>query len=258
MADIALRPRSATELVDAAFQLYRRDPLQFMVGLGVIYIPWLIVVVVFRLGVELTDVTTDNLMAVELRLLGFALGTLLLYTIGVGVTTVMADDVYFGRPANVGRALARVASRFVPMIVAMIAEGVMLFIGFLLFLLPSVYVYARFVSIKQAVLLENAGALSALRRSSFLTVDHKGHVLSTMGLVGLLNIAVGVGVSVVAQMVGSHALGLVITTLVNVVIYPLVGITETLVYYDLRIRREGFDIEYLAAPSSPPAAEPVA
>ena len=42
MSDIALRPRSATELVDAAFQLYRRQPLQFIVGLGLIYVPWML------------------------------------------------------------------------------------------------------------------------------------------------------------------------------------------------------------------------
>ena len=51
MADLGLRPRSATELVDAAFQVYRRAPLQFMVALAVVYVPWLVLQLVF--GVEL-------------------------------------------------------------------------------------------------------------------------------------------------------------------------------------------------------------
>ena len=44
MSDIALRPRSPTELVDAAFQLYRRDPLPFITGLASVYVPWLLII----------------------------------------------------------------------------------------------------------------------------------------------------------------------------------------------------------------------
>ena len=43
MTDLGLRPRKATELVDAAFQLYRREPLQFIIALGIVYIPWMII-----------------------------------------------------------------------------------------------------------------------------------------------------------------------------------------------------------------------
>jgi len=34
---------------------------------------------------------------------------------------------------------------------------------------------------------------------------------------------------------------------VAVVLYPLFALSETLLYYDARIRKEGFDVEYLAA-----------
>ena len=40
---LPLRPRSATEIVDAALQLYRRDPLTYLVVSAVCYIPILIV-----------------------------------------------------------------------------------------------------------------------------------------------------------------------------------------------------------------------
>jgi hypothetical protein len=35
--------------------------------------------------------------------------------------------------------------------------------------------------------------------------------------------------------------------------YPLLGIAETLIYYDVRIRKEGFDIEMMAAQAAEPA-----
>jgi hypothetical protein len=46
-------------------------------------------------------------------------------------------------------------------------------------------------------------------------------------------------------------------TAVHVVIYPFFGIAETLLYYDIRIRKEGFDVEYLARSNPPvPADQP--
>ena len=38
----------------------------------------------------------------------------------------------------------------------------------------------------------------------------------------------------------------VASTLVSIIVYPIVGISDALIYYDARIRREGFDIEMMA------------
>ena len=40
---------------------------------------------------------------------------------------------------------------------------------------------------------------------------------------------------------------LLVTTLATILLYPLIPVTEMLVYYDLRIRVEGYDVEVLAA-----------
>ena len=47
MTDLVLRPRSATELIDAAFQVYRRAPVPFMVAMALIYVPWLAIRLIF-------------------------------------------------------------------------------------------------------------------------------------------------------------------------------------------------------------------
>jgi hypothetical protein len=68
MTDLALRPRSATELVDATFQVFRRAPVQFIVAAALVYVPWLVIQLTFRL--EITgdripglDVLVANLIA---------------------------------------------------------------------------------------------------------------------------------------------------------------------------------------------------
>ena len=57
-------------------------------------------------------------------------------------------------------------------------------------------------------------------------------------------------VGVIPQQIVQH----VLSTLISIVVYPLVGITDALLYYDARIRREGFDIEMMAGATAPPAA----
>src|SRR5262249_29892201 len=63
MSDLVLRPRSATELIDAAFQVYRRAPVPFMVAMALIYVPWLALRLIFSLNVpETPDQITPGAM----------------------------------------------------------------------------------------------------------------------------------------------------------------------------------------------------
>ena len=46
----------------------------------------------------------------------------------------------------------------------------------------------------------------------------------------------------------------IVSTLVAVVIYPIVGIAEVVLYYDARVRQEGYDIEVMTASLEPAPA----
>ena len=51
-----------------------------------------------------------------------------------------------------------------------------------------------------------------------------------------------------------------LTQIVQILLYPVLAVTVTLLYYDLRIRKEGFDIEMMASElggRAPAAAPPV-
>lgn len=258
MSDIALRPRSATELVDAAFQLYRRQPLQFIVGLGLIYVPWMLLLASLGLQGRLQAGANGqpNLDLVFTILLVSGFGGIFIYTLAGGITTVLANDVYFGREADIGKAYKLVVVSFVSLLLTLLLVTILGAIGFVLLFIPGLYVFARLFAVKQVILLEGGNTNAALSRSSFLSKGMKRHIINTMGLVVLLNIAVALGAGMLGGLFGSDVIKLVINTAVTVLVYPLFGITETLLYYDVRIRREGFDIEYLAAASSPIPSEP--
>jgi hypothetical protein len=252
MSEIALRPRSPTELVDAAFQLYRLEPLPFITALALVYVPWLVVAGVSGLAGGAALPAAGALPSLQTTTL-LVLGSLVVYTIASGVTTVMASDLYFGRPLDLARAFRVVGARWLTLILTMLGMGALIVIGFMFLFAPGVYAFARFFAVKQAILLENSGVAEAFGRSSTLTVRLKWHVLGTMGLVFLLNLAIALGAGMVTNLIPSQVIQLLASTAVSVIVYPLVGITETLLYYDIRIRREGFDIEYLAAAAPAPS-----
>ena len=43
MDTIALRPRKASEIIDAAIEVYRRNPIHFLLLAAMVRVPWLIV-----------------------------------------------------------------------------------------------------------------------------------------------------------------------------------------------------------------------
>ena len=248
MTDLALRPRSTTELVDAAFQVFRRDPVQFIVATAAVYVPWLVVRLVFDLGVS-SDLPSGQQLAVA------ASAGAVVYALIGGVLTVIASDVYLGAPADAARALRVSFGRVVPLLATSVVTLLLVVAGAILLLVPALYPLARFFAVRQVVVLENADSVQALARSSQLSLGVKRHVLNTLLLVLGITTAISFGAGLLFGLIPSRVLFNVALTAVHIMLYPFLGITETLLYYDIRIRKEGFDVEYLAASTPPVTAE---
>ena len=270
MPELALRPRSPTELVDAAFQVYRRAPLQFMVALAVVYVPWLVIRLALDINIDPASIPPPATIAT------IAFAGIAIYAVAGGVITVIARDVYLDLAIDVREAFRVVATRLVTLIVAsaitvvLIAAGAILLLvatalrfvgvatlglvvaGLLMLLVWAPYVVARLVVVRQVIMLEDAGTGRALARSSALSVGLKLHVLGTLALIVLLLVAVNVGAGLLISIIPSRVIVNVLSTTLSVVVGPLLGIAETVLYYDLRIRREGFDVEYLVGRDTPP------
>lgn len=270
MSELVLRPRSATELVDAAFQVYRRAPLQFMVAVAVVYVPWLVIQLVFNVSITPTNLPDSGQIA-WLSLVG-----ILIFAIAGGVTALIARDVYLGRPLDVAANFRALLPRVPTLILASVAAILIVAIGTVvavvpvavvialtggqavafvaagvLFIVSGTYLFARFYAVRQIVVLEDAGVVRALGRASDLSKGLRLHIIGTLFLIGVLTIAVDVGVTLMLGMIPSPVLIRLGSTALAVIVGPLFGITETVLYYDLRIRKEAFDVEYLAAAVEP-------
>jgi hypothetical protein len=245
--------------VDAAFQILRAHYAQFVMCAAIGYVPLLIV----RLAV-IGD-PTRFLGGVDPQAASNALawtgvvallGSWLTFTLMSSILLVCASQAYLGDEVDVESALRRSLPRVPHTLVAGFLRYVLMLLALLAFVVPLLYVVARYFAVTAAIVLENAGVRTAFSRSSVLSRGRKWHILNTIGLVAVIYWVIVFGISILASLSGSFVLTTVVSAVVTVLVYPVIAIAEALLYYDARIQSEGLDIELMtSALSPPPSAE---
>ncbi|MFL5605643.1 MAG: glycerophosphoryl diester phosphodiesterase membrane domain-containing protein [Gemmatimonadaceae bacterium] len=237
----ALRPRSASELVDAAFQIMRAHYPQFVMCSAIAYLPWLIVQLVL-----VTDPTRLARLTPGVSVV-FGLGVWLVFALMTAVVVVCASQAYLGDPVDVGAAVRKALPRMPLVLLGAIVRYVGMFLGLFAFFIGALYVVARWFAVTPVIVLEGQGLGRALSRSAVLSKGRKRHIINTLGLAALIYWLLAVGVQLAAYFLMGNAIVQTIATAVyTILVYPVVAITEALLYFDTRIKHEGFDIELMA------------
>jgi hypothetical protein len=259
MTPPSLRPRSATELVDAAFQILRSHYGQLVVCSAIAYVPMLLLRL-FVIGDTTRYLGGDPAVmqrGMFVTTLWTMFGSLVTYALMSAVLVVLTSQAYLGESVDVGTAVRRVIPRVVQILVASIIRSVLFVIGFILLVIPAFWVLARYFAVVPAIVLEDAGTLRSFSRSAELSHGRKWHILGTLVLVTIIYYLLVVGVSLIGTLTGNFVLQTTISSVGAILIYPVGAITEALLYYDARIRSEGLDIELMTdaldAPSGLPA-----
>jgi hypothetical protein len=240
MAPPALRPRSPSELVDAAFQILRAHYAQFVMCSALAYLPWLLVQLVFYSDPSRLQTISPTISVV------FGLGIWLVFALMSAVLIVCASQAYLGEPVDVGIAVRQALPRMPLVLVGAILRYTMMFLGLFLFLIGALYVAARYFAVTPLIVLEDKGLRGAFARSSELSRTRKRHVINTIGLATVIYWVLAFGVQLAAALFGSLIVQALIGAAVTIMVYPVVAITEALLYYDTRIKSEGLDIELMA------------
>ena len=251
-----LRPRSATEIVDASFQILRAHYAQLVVCSAIAYVP-LLLLRLFVIGDTsrfLSGNPAELQRGILLTTMWTMLGSWLTFALMSAVLLVYTSQAYLGEPVDIGVAVRRVLRRAISVLAAALLKYCLMLVAFLLLFFPTLYVVARYFAVTQAIVLENASLFQSFSRSSVLSKGRKMHVLGTLALVVIIYYLLVLGISLVAALPGNFVLQTVLSGMASVLVYPVVAIAETLLYYDARIRSEGLDIELMTgalAPASP-------
>ena len=241
---LPLRPRSASEIVDAAFQLYRRDPLTYLLISAICYAPILVMqLVVFGPGMDVNEQLSS--------LTGGVIGLMILgYWVSVSLMSAvmirLASQDYLGTPIEPAVAVRDSIAKLPAVMLALLMKYILMFIGFIFFVFGAFWFMARTFAVTPAIMVEGKGTFASLSRSAKLSRGRKWHIFGTLMLAFLIFFVVYFAIAIVAQMTGSVVISTVLTVAASILAYPLFAIVEMLLYYDARVRNEGFDIEMMA------------
>ncbi|MEO8634328.1 MAG: glycerophosphoryl diester phosphodiesterase membrane domain-containing protein [Gemmatimonadales bacterium] len=254
MAAPALRPLTLGEVLDVSFGLFRSlfMPL-LMVTLLTQSVPLAISVYIEARGGILANVP----------LWGFnALANSVLAAIASAACTFIIAENYLGRRLSARDALSRAMPYTGRLVMVALLSSFIIFIGFLLVIVPGVILGVGLVLATPAMVLEGIpAATDALGRSWSLTRGYRFKLfvallvvillvfLPVMALAGFTAATFPRTPEAVAASAGSPtALVITATTAVlQVLITPLLYCLLTVSYYDLRVRKEAFDLEVLAS-----------
>ncbi len=117
----------------------------------------------------------------------------------------------------------------------------------------AIYFGVRWAFIWQAALLEDVGARSALSRSSIIVKGNWWRVLGIFLLIGLIQAAlngvfglISSGIFGFISQDGYMVWQTIPSIILTVLIFPIYGICAPLLYFDLRLRKEGLTLNMLA------------
>lgn len=264
-------------------RLYRANFTSFLGITAVVYGPLSAVQIVFAFYAanwaekgawdNIEDPLAILAMLSPLLLVGgvFGLLSLLLVPLGQGALTAAVSHRYLGRTLTVSEAYEALKDCWGSLIGATILVGLLTAVGMMLCIIPGVYIAVTLMLVAPVIVLEGATVNGSFARSRWLVQGEWGRCFGTIVLlsliVGIVASAVSWPISMIAALLlqDHPALGQALSqgvgAVAGLIVQPVQIIGLVLLYYDLRIRKEGFDLQLLAeslgeeAPVMPPKLE---
>ncbi|MGQ0766418.1 MAG: YciC family protein [Gemmatimonadota bacterium] len=241
-----LRAMSLSDLLDASFGVYRR------LFVPLVFISTVAQAVPLSIGV-FVEMSGGMMARPGLSLLGTFL-SLILTHVGTAASTFMVAETYLGGTLTAQEAFRRAMPFVGRLVVLSFLSGLLYMVGLIALVVPGIIFICGLVVSAPAMVLEGQqSAIDAMRRSWSLTLGHKGRIFGALivafVLVLLPALALGTLVAMTTALTGSATAGLLVALLLqavlSVLIYPFIYVVATLLYYDLRVRKEGYDLEML-------------
>jgi hypothetical protein len=260
------------DIIDEAIQLYRRHIKLFLTIGAIVYIP----VGIIQTVVQLVFQNSDDLDAFVIVTLVSGLITFAAYLAMSGAMIHATNEAWYGRDTTLNDAWSVGFSQMWRILgLGLIFFFALFFISITIIGIPfAIYLFFAWIFAFAALVIERTGIRSSLGRSRALVRGHWWRVLGIFIVVSLIQGVISTIFSLPGAIAGA---GTVITdpnadpsaaatilsslgsTLGTIVTLPIAYCSYILLYYDHRIRNEGFDLELGAQQveaTAPPRATP--
>jgi hypothetical protein len=188
----------------------------------------------------------------------------LLAPIGTAAMLRVIMQEYIGERVSLGEAFRFAFSRFLPLLGTTILSSLIITAGMFACCVPGIYFAIVYAFVSQVVVAEKLAGMDALSRSKSLVEGYFGRVIGVLFLIGLimgfLNMVVAQTTAALLPFVEvvpskdpfsairissypNFAVNQIVDTLVQILVTTYTTICGTLLYFDQRNRKEGFDLQ---------------
>lgn len=242
-----LRTRGVGEILSAAFDLYGRYWRTLIPLVAVVVIP----LSILQYGLaDLTRVDAiDRTTAEEAVGAGFAglvigLGSLFLTVLLTGAVAWAVAGTLVGREPDLGESYRFGLARFWSIVLVSILTALAVAGGFILLIIPGFIFLTRFSVSVPVLVVERRRGTDALSRSWDLVTGHSWPVFGTLFLAALL---AGLVNAFLTFPFAGWALEGLFAGIASAITTPFVALVLAVVYFDLRVRKDGLDVAGLDA-----------
>lgn len=243
-----LRPLSVLDLFDETFSLYRSNFLLMAGVTGLVYIP----LEIFRQTQPLHQLKIGQ---VTVSWSGLLILTLIMLAAGLIVEAALTKVIterYLGHESSITGAYGFILQRFYPFLGTLILMGLAILVG-LITLVGWIIVFFWLSFVLPVFVVEDRTYADAMGRSRELAKQNWGRIFLVGLITWLLSIIVGLGIgALVPWLLGTSPTGIkavlagTLQGIIEALVLPIGLIPFVLLYFDLRVRKEGYDLELLA------------
>jgi hypothetical protein len=253
-----LKEMNQGEIFSEAFNLYF-DNFLALFGISIISaLP----------GFILTQLTISNTMAgpttsTVLTSLISIVFLVLTNTAATALIIELLSKKYLRKPQTMEDYFKSILPFIFPIIWLSILQALAIGAGFMALIIPGIIIYTGLSLSSQILIIERSNAVEAMKRSWELSRGNRLQIfgfLFVMYMVGvvadyILNSIFFSGISL-ANMQGSFMTYSIASTVLSSLITPLTVCILILIYFNLRIKKEGFGLEHMVNQFSEASTEP--
>jgi hypothetical protein len=252
------RPRDLGALLSTTFNLYGRYFAVFAAIAFAVVVP---VDLIFYGGMLGWFGSYDSTPPVGTQLIATYSSLLIAQPLITAMHVAAVMAIGEGRRPTLKESFVRGGDVFLPVLGALLLTWFFTLLGFIALIIPGIYVAVRLWVVAPSVVVENRRGMDAIRRSWGLVKDNWWRILGITIVVGIIAGVAGAILSVpgtlIADSTGSGPIALVGQIFGDAITYSFQALTATLIFFDLRARKEGPAAGYYGAgPQAQWAAPP--
>lgn len=175
---------------------------------------------------------------------------MVVYAITTALLVQLAYDAKLSRPIQIGRYIGPAISVVFPLAIMTIVVTILVMIGFMLLIVPGLWIYAVFAVIAPAIVIERVG-FGAMGRSRFLTKEYRWPIVGALILAVILSVIISfIAFFIVGIIASLGSVGLIVGVILFAGLSTLgagyMSILLALIYARLREIKEGVNVDQIA------------